>query len=92
MLQFYEKAKEMFSDLQVTDMGHKYLGFYFGRKQGKDKFVEEKFQEWMKDVEQLSDIKKRTTGSILLLHLWTLQVVELYMSNYSRHINTSKEA
>ena len=57
--QFYEKAKEMFPDLQVTDMGHKYLGSYIGREEGKDKFVEEKVQEWIKDVEQLSDIAKR---------------------------------
>ena len=57
--QLYDKAKEMFPSLQVTDMGHKYLGSYIGRGEGKAKFVEEKGQEWIKDVEQLSDIAKR---------------------------------
>ena len=76
---FYEKAKEMFPDLQVTDMGDKYLGFYIGREYGKDKLVEEKVQEWIKDLEQLSDIAKREPQVAYSAYMygWTLQEVEL---------------
>ena len=52
--QFYEKSKEMFPDIQVTSMGHKYWGSCIGREERKDKFVEGKAQELIKDVEQLS--------------------------------------
>ena len=54
----------MFPNLQVTDMGHKYLGSYIGSEEGNDKFVREKVQKWIKDVDQLSNnknIDKRET-------------------------------
>ena len=49
----------MFSDVQITDEGHRYLGSYIGSASGKDKYVADKVDEWIQDVKDISDIAKR---------------------------------
>ena len=53
-----KEAKEMFPDINVTDIGRKYLGSFIGTKSGKDDYVAKKIEEWSKDIEELSVIAK----------------------------------
>ena len=55
----YEAAKEAFPDLNITTVGHKYLGSYIGTNVGKEEFISDKVTEWCKDLKQLSEIASR---------------------------------
>ena len=37
--QYLDQAKHLFPNLQLTDVGHKYLGSYIGAEEGKIKFI-----------------------------------------------------
>ena len=43
----------------MTSIGRRYLGSFIGTDQGKEAFIEEKVQEWRRDLKQLSDIASR---------------------------------
>ena len=52
----------MFPELRpekITSIGHKYLGSYIGTEEGKTLFVEEKVEEWIKEIKDLSEIAMR---------------------------------
>ena len=52
----------MFPDLRtdkITSIGHRYLGSYIGTEEGTREFVQKKVDEWIVDLEDLSDIAKR---------------------------------
>ena len=53
---YLEAAKITFKDINITTEGHRYLGSYIGSKEGKNKFICEKAQEWIKEIESLSSI------------------------------------
>ena len=52
----YEKAKEMFKDVQITTKGHRYLGSYIGTNEGKEEFIKEKCNEWSEELDGLASI------------------------------------
>jgi hypothetical protein len=56
---YLNEAKRLFPKLNVTDMGHKYLGSYIGTDEGKNLFVESKVNEWITDIEDISKIAAR---------------------------------
>jgi hypothetical protein len=56
---YLDEAKRLFPNLNVTDMGHKYLGSYIGTDEGKNMFVESKVKEWITDIEDISKIAAR---------------------------------
>ena len=45
--------------VNVTSIGRRYLGSFIGSDQGKEAFIEDKVQEWCRDLKQLSDIASR---------------------------------
>ena len=55
----YEEAQKVFPELNITAVGHKYLGSYIRSKEGTIEFVESKVKEWIEDVKELSDIATR---------------------------------
>ena len=54
-----QTIKKAFPDLQISVIGKRYLGSLIGTSKEKDKFMEEKVEEWCEDLNQLSDIAKR---------------------------------
>ena len=56
---FLEEAKKLFPDIPVTVVGSKYLGSFIGSEQGKIDFMEEKVNQWMTDIEDISTIASR---------------------------------
>ena len=50
----YEKAKEMFKDVQITTKGHRYLGAYIGTNEGKEEFIKEECKEWSEELDGLA--------------------------------------
>ena len=56
---YLDEAKELFPDLNITDIGHKYLGSFIGSEEGKSKFIDDKLKEWMNDVDEISKIASR---------------------------------
>jgi hypothetical protein len=44
-----DEAKRLFPTLNITDIGHKYLGSFIGTEEGKEKYVEDKIEEWTTD-------------------------------------------
>ena len=70
--EFIQKAKDMFPDINITDVGHKYLGSYIGTDAGKQTFVEDKVKEWMKDIEDLADIATREPQAAYSAYIYGL--------------------
>ncbi len=56
---YLQTAEEVFPDINITEVGHKYLGSFIGTTAGTKEFIERKVEEWIKDVEKLSDIANR---------------------------------
>ena len=56
---YLDEAKRLFPDLNITDIGRKYLGSFIGTEEGKEKYVEDKIEEWANDIEELSKIASR---------------------------------
>ena len=54
-----EKAEKMFPDLQISEVGHRYLGSFIGTEEGTKSFLDSKVDEWINDIEDLADIAKR---------------------------------
>ena len=54
-----ERAKKAFPGLQITVVGTRYLRSFIGTPDGKDKFMDDKVEEWCNDLKELSDIAKR---------------------------------
>ena len=54
-----QEGKAIFPDVNVTDIGHRYLGSYIGLEEGKENFVMEKVEKWIQDIEELSEIALR---------------------------------
>ena len=51
-----ETARSIFKDINITTEGHRYLGSYIGSNEGKDKFISDKTQEWIAEIESLSSV------------------------------------
>ena len=49
----------MFPDLQISEVGHRYLGSFIGTEEGTKTFIDSKVDEWINDIEDLADIAKR---------------------------------
>jgi len=56
--QFHDRARELLPDVNVTVEGHKVLGSFVGNKEGTERFVEEKIQEWTEDIDALVKVAK----------------------------------
>ena len=54
--EFKEEADRLFSDVQVTDKGHRYLGSYIGSESGLLEFINNEIESWNADIEGLSKI------------------------------------
>ena len=54
--EFKEEADRLFSDVQVTDTGHRYLGSYIGSESGLQEFINNEIESWNADIEGLSKI------------------------------------
>ena len=50
------RASLLFPDINVTSEGHPYLGYFFGNLASTINFVEDKINEWKKDVDALVQI------------------------------------
>ena len=59
--QFYDRAKELFPDVNVTIEGHGVLGSFIGNRAGTEKFMEEKVTEWSADIEALVKVAEFDT-------------------------------
>ena len=57
--EYEEKARTIFPDVNITSVGHRYLGSFIGTEQGKDDFIDRKVEEWCKDLQQLTEIASR---------------------------------
>ena len=57
--EFEDEANRIFPDVNVTSEGKVYLGSFIGTHQGKQKFIDEKVEEWCKDLRQLTNIASR---------------------------------
>ena len=53
---YYEKAKQLFPDVNITDKGHRYLGSYIGCESGLEEFVRGEMESWKEDIEGLCKI------------------------------------
>ena len=53
---YEEAAKEMFKDVNITTVGHKYLGSFIGTEEGVKDFIEDQIVSWSKDIRDLSRI------------------------------------
>ena len=42
-----EKARNLFTDVNVTSIGRRYLSRFIGTDQGKEAFIEDKVQEYV---------------------------------------------
>ncbi len=62
----------MFPEVNITQSGHTYLGSYIGTDEGKQEFVNEKLDEWMKDIEDLADIAKREPQAAYSAYIYGL--------------------
>ena len=56
--QHLERAKVLFPDINITSVGHEFLGSYIGAKEGISDFVAEKMDEWTKDIDALVEIAR----------------------------------
>ena len=54
-----EEARALFPGLNVTSVGRRYLGSYIGTEEGKDDFINEKVVQWIKEIDEISEIAKR---------------------------------
>ena len=52
----HQLAVEVFPDIEVTTVGHEFLGSFIGSQAGTETFMEEQVKEWSKDVEALVKI------------------------------------
>ena len=52
----YERARQIFPDVNVTTEGHAFLGSFIGSSAGAQKFVDDQVKEWSKDIEALAKI------------------------------------
>lgn len=52
----YEKAKLSFPDVNVTDVGHRYLGSFIGTTAGLTEFINGEIDDWKCDISGLTDI------------------------------------
>jgi hypothetical protein len=54
--EFYDEAKQQFTDVEVTNIGHRYLGSYIGTEDGLVDYVNGEIKEWQKDIEGLAQV------------------------------------
>ena len=52
----YERAMQVFSDVNVTTEGHAFLGSFIGSSAGAQKFVDDQVKEWTTDIQALVKI------------------------------------
>ena len=52
-------AHSMFKDINITTVGHKYLGSYIGTEMGKIKFINDKVEEWVNEIDGLANIASK---------------------------------
>ena len=53
---FYDNAKHLFPDVNITCEGHRYLGSYIGTDSGLEEFIKGEIEEWKADITGLSEI------------------------------------
>ena len=68
--EFYDEAKKLFPGLNVTDIGHKYLGSFIGSEEGKNEFIEKKIKHWVNDIDELSDIATREPQVVYAAYIY----------------------
>ena len=51
--EYYQQALEAFPDIEVTTVGHEFLGSFIGSHAGTQVFVEEQVKIWSEDIEAL---------------------------------------
>ena len=54
--EYEQQAKEMFPDINITQIGHKYLGSYIGTESGTKDFIQQQIEHWSKDIKDLARI------------------------------------
>lgn len=54
-----ERARIKFPGINITSVGHKYLGSYIGTEVGQMEFLRDKIEEWKDDIVSLTDIATR---------------------------------
>ena len=54
-----ERAKAMFSGINITTEGHRYLGSYIGTDSGKIKFMQGKATDWLDELDGLISIASK---------------------------------
>ena len=57
--QHLHTARAMFKDINITTEGRRYLGSYIGTNTGKQKFMQEKTEQWIEELQGLCTIAKR---------------------------------
>ena len=53
-----ERGRQLFIDVNVTEVGHEFLGSFIGSHEGTVKFVESQITDWIKDIDALVEIAK----------------------------------
>ena len=51
-----QKAREIFHDVNITTIGHRYLGSYIGTEKGVKEFIEKETEAWCADLRSLARI------------------------------------
>ena len=69
----------MFNDINITTVGHKYLGSYIGTEAGKTNFINEKVKEWTDEIDGLANIS--TKEPQLAYAALTLNVILYYQKD-----------
>ena len=96
--EYEEKAKEIFGEcgVTITTSGERHMGAVVGSETFKEKYVTEKVEKWVNDIEELSVIAKDEPQSALcsfvkaISHRWTY--VQRTIPNISQFFAPLEEA
>ena len=56
--EFEDNARSLFTDVNITVTGHKYLGSFIGNPKETSEFVTKQIEEWKEDIEALVEVAK----------------------------------
>ena len=54
--QYYQKANQIFHDVNITTVGRRYLGSFIGTNEGKEEYVHSKAKEWVNNIEDIANV------------------------------------
>ncbi len=54
--EFIDEANTLFTDVNITETGHRYLGSYIGAESGLAEFIEDEMKDWIADIDGLISI------------------------------------